>query len=130
MIITYRNPLDLTDTLEVSFAVYRNQFFERWKTELIKLIKEDYHLEKNYCFMGFADSPRNIDYLCEQINESIGVINRFNRSHAWGDAGLEPYAIQDHFDCDTVMYSADLPTGSCPDGNESSKPAFRGSFTI
>ena len=125
MKIIYRNPLNLKDTLEVTFAEYRNQFFERWKTELIKLIKEDYHLEKNYCFMGFADSPRNIDYLCEQINESIGVINRFNRSHTWGNAGLEPYAIQDHFDCDTVMYSADLPTGSCPDGNESNKPGLR-----
>ncbi len=125
MKITYRNPLDLTDTLDVYFATYSNPFYKRWEEQLVKLIKEDYHLEKNYCFMGFVDSPRNINYLCEQINHSIGVINRFNTSNKWGNAGLEPYAIQDHFDCDSVMYSADYPTGVCEDGKEMEKPGLR-----
>ena len=118
MIITYRNPLDLNDTIDVHFALYNSDFHNRWKQELKKLLTDKYHLEKNYCFMGFVESPRNVEYLCEQINEAIGQINRFNTSNKWQDAGLESYAIQDHFETDTVMYSADLPIGPAVNGDK------------
>ena len=68
MIITYRNPLDLKDTIDVHFGMYENDFYARWKQELKKLLTQKYHLEKNYCFLGFVESPRDIEYLCEQIN--------------------------------------------------------------
>jgi hypothetical protein len=45
-------------------------------------------LEKNYCFFGFADGPRNGKYLLEQINSSILAINESSIG----------YTIQDHFD--------------------------------
>ena len=125
MIITYRNPLDLNDTIDVHFALYNSDFHARWKDELKKLLTDNYHLEKNYCFMGFVDSPRDVGFLCEQINDAIGQINRFNTSNKWQDAGLESYAIQDHFETDTVMYSADLPIGECEDGKEMTKPGLR-----
>jgi len=118
MIITYRNPLDLDDTIDVHFGLYANHFTDRWKQELKKLLTDKYHLEKNYCFMGFVESPRDIDYLCNQINDAIGQINCFNTSNKWQDAGLESYAIQDHFETDTVMYSADLPIGPAVNGDE------------
>ena len=125
MKITYRNPLDLSDTIDVHFGLYNTDFHTRWKDELKKLLKEKYHLEKNYCFMGFVESPRNIQYLCDQINNAIGQINRFNTSNKWQDAGLEPYAIQDHFETDTVMYSADLPIGPAVNGDEMATPGLR-----
>ncbi len=125
MKIVYRNPLDLSDTLDVHFAMYESDFLRRWKHELKILLEQNYHLEKNYNFLGFVESPRNIDYLCEQINDAIRQINRFNSSNKWGNAGLEPYAIQDHFDRDTVMYSADLPIGPAVDGDEMATPGLR-----
>ena len=125
MIITYRNPLDLNDTIDVHFALYNSDFHTRWKDELKKLLTQNYHLEKNYCFMGFVDTPRNVEYLCEQINEAIGQINRFNTSNKWQDAGLESYAIQDHFETDTVMYSADLPIGPAVNGDKMAVPGLR-----
>jgi hypothetical protein len=42
------------------------------------LIANDYHLEKNYCFFGFPDGPRNGAYIIEQINNSIQAINQAN----------------------------------------------------
>lgn len=125
MIITYRNPIDLDDTIDVHFALYNSDFHTRWKDELKKLLTQNYHLEKNYCFMGFVDTPRNVEYLCNQINDAIGQINRFNTSNKWQDAGLESYAIQDHFETDTVMYSADLPIGPAVNGDKMAVPGLR-----
>jgi hypothetical protein len=51
------------------------------------LLANNYHLEKNYCFFGFHNGPRNLEYLCEQINNSFAAINA-------ADIG---YTINDHF---------------------------------
>jgi hypothetical protein len=40
------------------------------------IIKNDLHLEKNYCWLGWTESERNAQYLCEQINSSIDCINQ------------------------------------------------------
>ena len=62
--------------LPVYINVYDNSLGRKWLTALDQLIANNYHLEKNYCFFGFADGPRNGDYLIEQINKSIAVINQ------------------------------------------------------
>ncbi len=46
MIITYRNPLDPKQTLDVHFDIYQNEFTSRWKEELKNLLKADFHIEK------------------------------------------------------------------------------------
>lgn len=125
MIITYRNPKSLNDTIDVHFKIYKNDLTDRWIIELKDLLNKNYHLEKNYCFLGFADSPRNIDYLCSQINVSIDQINKFNQTNQWQKNGLNDYHIDDFFDKDTVMYSSDLPTGTVDDGQEMIKPGLR-----
>jgi hypothetical protein len=79
------NPADL---LRVYVDVYDNSLGRKWLASLNQLLTDQYHLEKNYCFFGFADGPRNGTYLLEQINLSIGAIN---------DSDLD-YKIQDHFD--------------------------------
>jgi hypothetical protein len=44
-------------------------------------------LQKNYCFLGWSDSARDGEFLCQQINQSIKAINH----SAIG------YQIDDHF---------------------------------
>ena len=69
--------MDLED-LTVYIDVYDSSLSRKWLSSLNTLIAKNYHLEKNYCFFGFADSPRNGDYLIEQINLSIQAINTSN----------------------------------------------------
>ena len=64
------------DPLTVYVNVYDNSLSRRWLAALNNLLTQNYHLEKNYCFLGFADSTRNGEYLCERINASIAAINR------------------------------------------------------
>ena len=81
--------MTLLDTIEIDLGspgnlltiyidVYDNSLSRKWLTALNQLIKNNYHLEKNYCFLGFPDAPRNGNYMIEQINSSIAEINASN----------------------------------------------------
>jgi hypothetical protein len=72
----------------VYINVYDTSLSRKWLMALNKLLADQYHLEKNYCFFGFADGPRNGTYILEQINRSIAVINASNLD----------YHIDDYFD--------------------------------
>lgn len=125
MIITYRNPENFQDCIDVHFDIDTCDFASRWKAQLKKLLSNKSHLEKNYCFMGFTESPRDIDFLCKEINEAIFQINRFNSYNKWQIAGLEDYKINDWFTRDTVMYDENLPIGKDVDGDEMATPGCR-----
>ena len=75
------------EMLTVYVDVYDNTLSRRWLSALNRLIQSGYHLEKNYCFLGFADSARDGEFLVGQINRSIQAINQ-------ADIG---YHIQDHY---------------------------------
>lgn len=113
MIITYRNPQNFNDTIDVHFDIEKNNFTDRWKQELKNLLKQNYHLEKNYCFMGFVfeSNPRNVDFLCHELNTAIEQINKFNSQGMWQKFGLDSYHINTFFDRDTVMHDENLPIG-------------------
>jgi hypothetical protein len=66
------------DTVTVYINVHDNTLSRKWLTALDSLIANNHHLEKNYCFLGFADSARNGQYITSQINASIAEINAAN----------------------------------------------------
>ena len=74
--------------------IYDNSLSRKWLTALNHLLKNNYHLEKNYCFFGFPNGPRNASRLLEQINLSIKSINS-------ADIG---YTIDDYF----IRYDSNL----------------------
>lgn len=73
--------------LTVYVDVYDNSLAHKWLAALTHLIDNKYHLEKNYCWLGWVESARSVEYICTQINCSIHAINA---------AGLG-YVIQDFF---------------------------------
>ena len=85
------------EILTVYVNVYDNSLSRKWLAALNNLIKNNYHLEKNYCFLGFADSARNGEYLLKQINQSISAINSANIG----------YTIDDHFTLDNSVVAGD-----------------------
>jgi hypothetical protein len=82
------------DLITIYFDVYNSSLSNKWLTALNQLLDQQYHLEKNYCFFGFADGPRNGQYLLDQINSSIQAINQ-------SELG---YQINDYF---TIANSVD-----------------------
>jgi len=71
-----------------------------WQVALDEILEQRLTLEKAFCFLGFPNTPRNLEYLCGRLNSSIHKIN----CHDWAQHGLEPYRIEDHFTPDTVRF--------------------------
>jgi hypothetical protein len=40
----------------------------RWYTALVDLLRNNNYLEKNFCFLGFPDSRRDVPYICNELN--------------------------------------------------------------
>ena len=106
--IVLRNPLDKQRTFSYFIDVRLTDFNSRWLDLLRDNISNKLHLEKNYCWLGWADSQRDADYLCEQINQAIDQVNLFNRSGLWQARGLEPYTIQDNFTVEKVIQTGEV----------------------
>jgi len=86
--------------LPVWIDVFDNHLSRRWLTALQQVLENDYHLEKNYCFMGFVDHQRNGTYILDAVNRSIQAINQANIG----------YQIDDHFTMDNCI--TDQPQGN------------------
>ena len=74
----------LDDTVKVNLTnlsyninVYDTSLGHRWIEALRDNLKNKRILEKNFCFLGYADSKRNLKFMCEELNKSIAQINAF-----------------------------------------------------
>ena len=54
-----------------------NALAQDWIPALKTLLQAGNLLEKNFCFMGFPNTARTLDYLCNEANQAVGVINNF-----------------------------------------------------
>jgi hypothetical protein len=98
LIITLRNHHS-GEQWPIYVDIFDNSLAEKWAKALTDLVVNNYHLEKNYCFMGFPDCERSGRYILDQINQSISAINR-------ADLG---YCINDWFEFDQCI--TDEPDG-------------------
>ena len=56
---------------------YDTPLGRRWITALQDNINKQRVLEKNFCFLGFADSERDLRYLVQEVNKNITQINSY-----------------------------------------------------
>ena len=119
--------ITLSGTKELTYTIrlYDHPFVQRWLEEFKGILQNKLILEKNYCFLGFADSQRNLQFLCDELNSVVWQINRFNASNHWQVAGLKPYPIERRFVPDDFMYPDTLPIGKAVDGDAMATPGCR-----
>jgi len=84
--------------LDVYIDINDNSLSRKWLTALNQLLAERYHLEKNYCWMGWTGTARTVDLLCNLVNTSIAHIN---------NSDLDYRIDTEPFSADTVI-AADL----------------------
>jgi len=97
--IVYRN-YNTGDLMTVYIDVQPGSLSEKWLISLNDLLKNQYHLEKNYCFMGWLSNKRNGKYILDEINKSIFMIN----------AAKIGYTINDYFTLENTI--TDQPIGN------------------
>ena len=99
------------------FQVYDTPLGHRWLSALKDNLRQKRILEKNFCFLGFADSKRNLRYLVGELNKNISTINAFRFTP--GYEKIHPFSVDD------FQYSSSLPIGKAIDGDESKTPGKR-----
>lgn len=87
--------------LPVYINVHNNSLGIKWLKALRHLVINNYHLEKNYCFLGFDQSDRTPEYICSQINWTIDTINNANIG----------YQIDDYFSFENTVHSGPAGEG-------------------
>lgn len=97
--VTLRNP-DTNSELVYTITAADNALARDWLVGLNDILKRGLRLNKSYCFLGFPNTPRNIEYLCEQMNRNIYTINTYN----WAQHDLPQYRIEDWFAPDVVRF--------------------------
>ena len=102
--VTLRNPLNKDDTLDYYIVPNDTQLAQDWILALEEIVKDNLHLEKNFCFLGFPDTQRTVEYLCNLLNTHVEVINKFNYTRVWQNNGLQSYIIWDHYTADHVRW--------------------------
>lgn len=90
--------------LDYTIVPYEHELADKWIVALKELLVHGNILEKNYCWHGWPNSPRTLEYLCEDLNRHIQTINMPHVQNTWIDAGLEPYIIEEHFTPDAVRF--------------------------
>ena len=105
------------DNLSYTIDVYDTPLGVRWLGALRDNLINKRVLEKNFCFLGWADSKRNLKYLCAELNRYIEQINSFEFD--------PPYERIDPFVADDFQYSDKLPIGNAVDGDPKKTPGLR-----
>lgn len=99
------------------FQVYDTPLGHRWLEALKDNLRHKRILEKNFCFLGFADSKRDLNYLVGELNSNIAQINSFEFKPA--------YEKIHAFRTDDFQYSSNLPIGLAVNGDEMATPGKR-----
>jgi len=101
--VTLRNRSN--ELLDVFIDVIESSLSTKWLTSLNTLLRQEYHLEKNYHWMGFSE--RDLHVLCDKINFSCNTIKMFN----WENVGLAQYDIPEHFTAENTIVKGDIGPG-------------------
>ena len=88
------------DNLTVYIDVADNSLSRKWLTALNDIIRNNLHLEKNYCWLGWTESERTAEYIISQINASITAINSADLGYTINDVFTVEDTIQDDLGVD------------------------------
>lgn len=88
--------------LPIYFDVYDNSLSRKWLIAFNNILDKKLHLEKNYCFFGFPDCERNLDFLVSEINRTIAGIN----------GSSIDYLIKDYFTVENILEKPEIKYGT------------------
>jgi len=75
--VTLRNPFNKADTIDYIIDVNESELGQLWYAALQDILKQDKYLEKNFCFLGFPDSARDLTFICQELFWAVNEINAF-----------------------------------------------------
>ena len=92
------------NTIHVDIFPNKTSIAKKWFAALEDILKANLALEKNFCWVGFPNTPRQLPYLCNLLNYYIEVINSYSKSGGWESA----YFIEEKYFPETVEQNGEL----------------------
>ena len=95
IILTLQNPLDDSDTLDIKFNVMNTDIGNDWFDHASTALQNNPRLEKNFCWLGWPDPNRTVEFLAKRLDACVDGINEFadNNVEVW-----EGYRIDKNWD--------------------------------
>lgn len=81
--------------MDFDIEVFDTPLATNWYTALQGLLDEKKYLEKNFCFLGFPDSPRDLNYICRELFWAKNEINHFFRGEYEIEENYFPNTLRD-----------------------------------
>jgi len=83
--LTLQNPNDNNDFLDLEFIVKNTNLGNQWFNKCIEDVKSEKRLEKNYCWLGWPDETRTVEFLSYKLQNCVDTINNFadNNIELW-----------------------------------------------
>ena len=92
--VVLRNPLNKRNQIDYTIDVNDSSMGTLWFSALQDLLHNNNYLEKNFCFLGFPDSARNLDFICKELNWATNQINKFFGQEYWIPEAYLPSTIR------------------------------------
>jgi len=86
---------DQGSLLDLYVNVFDNSLSRKWLKALDQVLLKNLHLEKNYCWLGWTQSDRNAEFICQRINNSISAINDSDLNYV---IDCEPFTVKNTLD--------------------------------
>ena len=94
------------ETLDYNIIPKDTPIAQDWIVALEQdVLQKSLHLDKNYCFHGFPETQRDLNFLCKELNKHIYTINQSKLD----------YTIEEWFAPDVVRYGEEYPVGRMDD---------------
>ena len=79
------NPLDDNDVLDLKINLKPTPIADKWFDHVISCLNKKLRVEKNFCWVGWPDPNRNINYLKNKLQDCVNRINHFadNNKELW-----------------------------------------------
>ena len=96
--VVLADPLTSARTIDYTIEVADHTMANNWYGALNNLLSRNAYLEKNFCFMGFPNTARDLSYLCNELKWATDTINNFFNDYKINEVytpdtlrnGLEP----------------------------------------
>ena len=92
--VTLRNPLNKADMIDYTIVVNDTPMAHNWYVALQDLLQRNLYLEKNFCFLGFPNNPRDLAYICNELRRAVNTINCFFEGEYIIEETFYPHTIR------------------------------------
>lgn len=101
--VILRNPLDQTKSFQYVIEPFDIPIVDKWLERLKEAIHAKLPLEKNFCFLGWPTTQRNLEYMLGELQESVKQINSYGQSPEWLKISNNGYRITDDFRKEVII---------------------------